>query len=123
MSLAESIEYQLVLDLIEAWPPKRRLALALRILEGLDWPRAGSPTRPNAETIRTLFPDSVWDWPRKQRLMLARELLNLDAPRAETPRRQMAEDIQALFRSDQPPPDDATVRHEIDEHRMEKYGR
>ena len=38
------------------------------------------------------------------------------------PRGPSAAEIIETFKSDRPPPDDATVRRWIDEYRMEKYG-
>jgi hypothetical protein len=42
--------------------------------------------------------------------------------RSSVPRGPSAAEIIEVFKSDRPPPDDATVRQWIDAYRMEKYG-
>lgn len=45
------------------------------------------------------------------------------APISSAKRKYSVEEVRALLKPKGPPPDDATVKQWIDEHRMEKYGR
>jgi hypothetical protein len=68
----------------------------------------------------------VKTWPVENRIALVKQVLETLTPatsgRASVPRGPSAAEIIDAFKSDRPPPDDATVRQWIDEYRMEKYG-
>jgi hypothetical protein len=68
----------------------------------------------------------VKTWPVENRIALVKQVLETLTPatsgRSSVPRGPSAAEIIETFKSDRPPPDDATVRQWIDEHRMEKYG-
>jgi hypothetical protein len=70
--------------------------------------------------------DRVKTWPVENRLALVKQVLETLTPstsgRSFVPRGPSAAEIIEVFKSDRPPPDDATVRQWIDEYRMEKYG-
>ncbi len=51
------------------------------------------------------------------------ELCVLPAPRPMLAKRKYSvEEVRAILKPKGPPPDDATIKQWIDEHRMEKYG-
>lgn len=68
----------------------------------------------------------VRTWPVANRIELVKQVLETLTPAAPEPspllRGPSAAEIMEAFKTDQPAPDDATVRQWIDEHRMEKYG-
>jgi hypothetical protein len=70
--------------------------------------------------------DRVKTWPVETRIALVKQVLETLTPVISGPipvrRGRSAADIIETFKSDRPPPDDATIRQWIDEHRMEKYG-
>jgi hypothetical protein len=70
--------------------------------------------------------DRVKTWPVENRIALVKQVLETLTPatsgRSSVPRGPSAAEIIEVFKSDRPPPDDATVRQWIDEYRMEKYG-
>jgi hypothetical protein len=70
--------------------------------------------------------DRVKTWPVENRIALVKQVLETLTPAtsglSSVPRGPSAAEIIEVFKSDRPPPDDATVRQWIDEHRMEKYG-
>lgn len=70
--------------------------------------------------------DRVKTWPVANRIALVQQVLETLAPWTSGPssalRGPSAAEIMEAFKSHRPPPDDATVRQWIDEHRMEKYG-
>jgi hypothetical protein len=69
--------------------------------------------------------DRVKTWPVESRIALVKRVLETLTPATSGPssvrRGRSAAEIIETFESDRPPPDDATVRQWIDEHRMEKY--
>lgn len=71
--------------------------------------------------------DLVKSWPPAERISLARKILesveNLSPQEIDNaPRGPSAAEVVEKFRTHAPPPDDATVKQWIHEHRMEKYG-
>jgi hypothetical protein len=70
--------------------------------------------------------DRVKTWPVESRISLVKQVLETLTTVTSGPssvrRGRSAADIIDTFKSDRPPPDDATVREWIDEYRMEKYG-
>ena len=70
--------------------------------------------------------DRVKTWPVENRIALVKQVLQTLTPatsgRSSVPRGPTAAEIIEVFKSDRPPPDDATVRQWIHDHRMEKYG-
>lgn len=67
----------------------------------------------------------VQKWPAEQRLVLAERMLSsLHADLTSANGRGVpVSQVRGLAATDQPPPDDNTVRQWIEEHRLEKYGR
>jgi hypothetical protein len=71
--------------------------------------------------------DRVKHWSAAERFALVREVLETLAPKKSPPslpatRGRSVEEIVESFKTDEPAPDDETVRRWIDEQRMEKYG-
>jgi hypothetical protein len=70
--------------------------------------------------------DRVKRWPVAERFALVREVLETLAPKVPpalpVSRGRPVEEILASFKTDEPAPDDETVRRWIDERRIEKYG-
>jgi hypothetical protein len=82
-----------------------------------------SPTESN-ELSEVL--DRVKRWSDADRFALVKEVLETLAPRESTISRlnrgRSAKEIRKTFKTDQPAPDDQTIRQWIDERRMGKYG-
>jgi hypothetical protein len=70
--------------------------------------------------------DRVKRWSDADRFSLVKEVLETLAPKESSPstvhRGRSLEEILETFKTDQPAPDDETVRQWIDEQRMDKYG-
>ncbi len=78
-------------------------------------------------TDRAEVLDRVKHWSAAERFALVREILEtlasqMNPPSPRVPRGRSAKEIMEDFKTDQPAPDDETVRRWIDEQRMEKYG-
>ncbi len=76
----------------------------------------------------TALVQRVQAWPVPMRIALVRRILETvegaGAPEPPPGRRRgySAEEVRGILKMDQPPPDDATVKQWLEEHRLEKYG-
>jgi hypothetical protein len=76
-----------------------------------------------AAEIREVL-SKVQDWTAEMRLSLAEQLLRSlhSDVRPNPARTYSAQEVRGIGAGTSPPPDDATVRQWIDEHRLQKYG-
>jgi hypothetical protein len=67
--------------------------------------------------------EQVKPWPAEERTALAYRILHDARTRTRQPApRNTADEAFGIASGDSPPPDDATVRRWMEEHRLEKYG-
>ena len=75
----------------------------------------------NDASDMTSVMEKILSWPAPKRLELAQQILATLPPAARVPRGPSANEVVAQFATTNPPPDDATVKQWLDEHRMEKF--
>lgn len=97
MSTVEAKELAEVMNRVRGWSITSRIRLARGIL------------------------DSLLSAPASDGLTARNGNAN-SGPPERLPRGPSAAEVMALFKTDKPPPDDATVERGIEEHLMEKYG-
>jgi hypothetical protein len=74
------------------------------------------------QDIETIL-KQVTPWPEEDRVALAYEILrNMRTKTREPAPRKTLQLAKGIARGTSPPPDDATVRKWIEEHRQQKYG-
>jgi hypothetical protein len=74
------------------------------------------------EDIQTIL-KQVTPWPEEDRVALAYEILrNMRTKTREPAPRRTLERAKGIARGNSAPPDDATVKKWIEEHRQQKYG-
>ncbi len=97
-----------IMDRVKTWPRTLKIALAKRVLDALDVPEPGPATRgrPVEELIGLGAGSSTSEQSVPPRALRGRSVA----------------EIIDTYKTDQPAPDDETIRLWIDEHRMEKYG-
>lgn len=77
---------------------------------------------PHERDIESIL-QQVTPWPEEDRVALAYQILrDMRNQTREPAPRKTADEALGIAAGDTPPPDDATVKRWIEEHRMRKYG-